>query len=314
MLQMAKENNLLKTIWGLVKGTVNRSKTGDLILYAAAIAFFTIFSLPPTLIIAVTIAGRFFGEQAAKGELAEQISDLVGPQGAVQIQEILEQNANEAETNILFSIAGIAVLLFSATVVFSFIKKAINSIWSVKPKPEKSFIKFLVDRLISFSLVVLLGILLLISLVADALLIILHDYLEVVIEEIHMDIMYIVTFSLSILVATIVFAVLFKFLPDAKVKWRDVWMGAFVTAILFEFGTYIISIILRKTDIASAYGATGSLAAILLWVFYSTIIMLLGAEFTYEYSRMKGRIIRPRKQAVNVEVKEIEYETPQRNK
>jgi membrane protein len=305
-------NRFFITIWALIKGTFDRSKIGDPVLHAAAIAFFTIFSLPPTLIIVVAFAGKFYGEKAVQGEIAEQISDMVGPESATQIQDILEQNANAGPTNMLFSIIGIVTLLFSATVVFTFIKKAINSIWGVKPKPHKNFVKFFVDRLISFSLIILLGLFLLFSLVIDAALILLHDYLEKVLSDIHMDLMHVVNYSLSIVVVTIIFAVMFKFLPDAKVKWRDVWMGAIVTAVLFKFGTYLIGIILRETELASAYGATGSLAALLLWVFYSTIIMLVGAEFTYIYSKMKGRLIRPRKHAVNVEVREIEYEQPQR--
>ncbi|MDQ3395080.1 MAG: YihY/virulence factor BrkB family protein, partial [Bacteroidota bacterium] len=133
---MRRSNIFFKAVWYLAKGTFKRSKSGDPVLYSAAIAFFTIFSLPPTLIIVVAIAGKFFGAQAVEGEIAEQITALVGPESAIQIQEILEQNAAAADKNTFFSIVGVIILLFSATVVFSFIQKALNSIWNVKAKPQ----------------------------------------------------------------------------------------------------------------------------------------------------------------------------------
>lgn len=303
---MAK-SNFIKTIWKLFKGTANRFTGGDPIVYSAAIAFFTIFSLPPTLIIVAAIAGRVFEKQAVEGEITDQISELVGPESAQQIEIILE-NVSTNESGIIYSIIGIATLLFSATVVFNFVQKALNAIWGVKPKPSKGLLKFIIDRLLSFSIVVILGFFLMVSLVLDAAMVFLGDYLVGLLSGFAVYLIQILNFILSFLVVTIIFAVMFKVLPDAKVKWKDVWMGAVVTAVLFNIGKFIIGIILGSTEIASTYGAAGSLAAILLWVFYSTVILLIGAEFTYVYSRMKGRTIKPAKQAVNVEKKEVEYE------
>jgi membrane protein len=301
------QSTFTKTVWRLLKGTVNRFKTGDPIVYSAAIAFFTIFSLPPTLIIVAAIAGKVFEQQAVEGEITDQISELVGPESAHQIEVILE-NVDTNETGIIYSIIGIATLLFSATVVFNFIQKALNSIWGVKPKPSKGVIKFVIDRLISFSLVITLGFLLMVSLVIDAGLVVFSNYLMNFFSGFTVYLMQLINFIFSFMVVCFIFALMFKVLPDAKVKWKDVWMGAVVTAVLFNIGKFIIGIILGSTEIASTYGAAGSLAAILLWVFYSTVILLLGAEFTYVYSRLKGRTIKAGKQAVNVEVKEVEYE------
>jgi membrane protein len=310
--RMEKNNNYFQTVWVLLKDTINRSKISEPVLYAAAIAFFTLFSMPPTLNIIKVIGGRFFGEQAVIRELDEQIHRFVGDEGAEQIHIILEHNPYESNSHTILTIAEIAVFLFSATVAFSFIQKAINSIWKVESKPRKGILAFVIDRLISFSMVVTLAVLLLISLVLDPLLILLHDFLEIVVEEIHMGIMYLVNFILSFFIVTSIFAIMFKYLPDAKVKWRNVWIGAMVTTLLFKVGNYLISLILRETDIASAYGTAGPLAAILLWIFYSTTIFLIGAEFTYVYSQMNKKITRPGKIEDNVKVKEVKYVAPQR--
>jgi membrane protein len=297
----------LKTVWKLLKGTAKRFTGGDPIVYSAAIAFFTIFSLPPTLIIVAAIAGRVFEQQAVEGEITDQISELIGSGSAHQIEVILS-NVSTNESGIIYSIIGIATLLFSATVVFNFIQKALNTIWGVKPKPNKGFLKFVIDRILSFSMVVILGFFLMVSLVLDAALVFLTDYFKGLLSGFAVYLIQAINFILSFIVVTVIFAFMFKVLPDAKVKWKDVWMGAVVTAVLFTIGKILISIVLGSTEIASTYGAAGSLAAILLWVFYSTVILLLGADFTYVYSKLKGRTIRPAKQAVNVEVKEVEYE------
>ncbi len=301
------KNYFVKTIWELFKGTAKRFSGGDPIVYSTAIAFFTIFSLPPTLIIVAAIAGKVFEQQEVEGEITGQISELVGPESAHQIEVILN-NVSTNETGIIYSIIGIATLLFSATVVFNFIQKALNTIWGVKPKPSKGLIKFIIDRLLSFSMVVILGFFLMVSLVLDAAMVFLTDYLMELLSGLTVYLMQVLNFILSFVVVTVIFAFMFKVLPDAKVKWKDVWMGSVVTAVLFNIGKFIIGIILGSTEIASTYGAAGSLAAILLWVFYSTVILMIGAEITYVYSRLKGRTIKPAKHSVNVEIKEVEYE------
>lgn len=308
---MVKSNNFFLTIGALLKETFIRSKMGDPVVYAAAIAFFTIFSLPPTLLIVEAIAGKFFSEQAVKGEIAQQIHRFVGHESAHQIQDILEQNEILDDSTVFLTITGIILFIFSATIAYSFIKKAINSIWNVKPKVQESFFKFVIDRLISFSMVVILGLLVVFYLAIDPLLILLHDYLDFVVSEIHMAIMHTANFLLSVLIFTLLFAVMFKFLPDTKVKWRDVWVGAVVTAVFFKLGNYLISLIFRQIEIALAYGTDGSLAAILLWVFYSTIIFLVGAEFTYVYSQYRKLKYHPGK-ADHVKVRKIKFVAPQK--
>ncbi|MEX2593226.1 MAG: YihY/virulence factor BrkB family protein [Anditalea sp.] len=297
----------LKSAWDITKETLRKFQKSKPIVYSAAIAFFTIFSLPPMLIIIIQVAGRFLGEQAVRSEITSQIQTLINQKNADQINEIL-QNSDGSESGTLATIIGVAGLLFSATIVFNFIQKALNSIWCVKPKPKRSIVKFIVDRLLSFTMVVALGLLLLVFLIIDAILIIFRDYINEKLFGYTGHLMQVLNFLIPLLVVTFIFAMIFKILPDAKIKWKDVRVGAFVTALLFTLGKYIIGLILGNTNIASTYGAAGSLAAILLWVFYSTIIMLLGAEFTKVNTERRGRRIRPKKHAVLVEVKEVSYE------
>lgn len=300
--------SIFKSGWDILKETVRKFQNDDPIIYSAAIAFFTIFSLPPMLIIIVQVAGGVLSEQTVTNEISLQIQALVGKGSADQIQEILK-NANASESGTLATIIGVATLLFSATVVFNFIQKALNSIWCVKPKPKRSFVKFVTDRLLSFSLVVTLGFLLLVSLTIDAVLVIFRDYINEILFGYTGYFMQVLNFFISLLVVAFIFAMIFKVLPDARIKWKDVRIGAFVTALLFTLGKYIIGLILGNTNIASTYGAAGSLAAILLWVFYSTVILLLGAEFTKVYTERRGRRIRPKKHAVHVVTKEVEYDS-----
>ncbi len=307
------KSKIFRSGWDILKETVRKFQNDDPIIYSAAIAFFTIFSLPPVLIIIIQIAGGILGEQAVRGEITAQFQGLIGKGSAQQIEEIIK-NVDTSQSGTVATIIGVATLLFSATVVFSFIQKALNSIWGVRPKPKRGFVKFVVDRLLSFSMVVTLGFFLLVSLFIDAALAIFRDYINEVFSTHTGLLMQLINFIFSLLVVTFIFAMIFKVLPDARIKWKDVRIGAFVTAVLFTIGKYIIGFILGSTNIASTYGAAGSLAAILLWVFYSTVILLLGAEFTKVYTERRGRAIRPKKQAVHVEVREVEYEPGQKKR
>lgn len=293
--------------WKLIKETAEKFKEDDPVIYGAGIAFFMIFSMPPILIIIISVAGVFFGEQAVEGELSQQISKLVGSSSAEAIEGIVK-NARMSGTSTMATIIGVATLIFSATVVFNFIQKSLNKIWQVKPKPERSFVKFLTDRLISFSMIIVFGFLMLVTLMVDTILAILRNYLKESFAGMTTMILEGANFIISFTIVSFIFALIFKFLPDAKIRWKDVGIGAIVTAFLYTVGKYLIGYILGKTSIASTYGAAGSLAAILLWVFYSTLIMLIGAEFTQVYSKDIGKKIRPKKHAVRIESHEIEVE------
>lgn len=302
---MHKFKRFFIKLWEVVKATADRFSNDEPIIYSAAIAFFTIFSLPSVLLIIVNVAGWFYSDGDVAKQLTSQIREMVGEDSGDQIAKILE-NAYDEESGIIASIIGIIIFLFSATVVFNFIQKALNSVWSVKPKPKRGALKFLIDRMLSFGIVLILGFLMMITLLLDALLNFFSDYVEEVLQLGDKEIMLAGNFLVSFTIVVVIFAMLFKLLPDVNIRWRDVGVGALVTAILFKIGEVVIGIVLSQTDIASTYGAAGSLAAILLWVFYSTVILMIGAEFTHVYTHKFGRDIKPNKHAIMVEVREVE--------
>ena len=223
--------------WILTKDIFNRFIEDNPMLYAANIAFYTIFSLPAALIIVISIAGNFFAKEAVTGELYYQIKSLVGPSSAEEIQRIVE-NASQTDSGVIATIIGVATLLFSATTVFVSIQGALNAIWKVKPVPKKGYIKFVVDRVLSFALVVTLGFLVMVSLLLDAFLKVFKDFLTEYFSGISYYVMEAINFSISFVVITFVFAMVFKFLPDAKLKWSDVRTGAAFTTILFILGKF----------------------------------------------------------------------------
>jgi membrane protein len=292
------------------KQASSRFKEADPVVYSAAIAFFTLFSLPPVLLIIVRVAGSLIGPEAIKDEVYQQVSEKVGEESAEQIQNLLDRGQQLGDS-VLGNILTIAVLLFAATVVVSFIKKALNSIWGVKPKPEKGLAKFAIDRLMALLLIVVLGALIVASLLMDTFINFLGDELSGLIFGMAGYVVWILNFISSYVLVTISFALMFKYLPDIKVPWKPVWVGALITGALFTLGKYVIGIIVNTTNVGTTYGAAGSLAAILLWVFYSSVIVLLGALFTKIYVSHKGYTIEPSKNAVAIEVKEIEKEKVQ---
>ncbi len=291
----------------VVKQASSRFKEADPIVYSAAIAFFTLFSLPPVLLIIVWVAGYFIDPDAIKGEVYRQVEEKVGGESAGQIEMVLERG-RELGDSIWGNIIAIAVLLFAATVVFSFVKKALNSIFGVKPKPQKGVLKFAIDRLLSLGIIILLGIFILISILADTAL---NYFMDIVADELLGFAPYvaiILNTLISLILITIAFALLFKYLPDIVTPWKPVWFGALATAVLFTIGKYVIGNIIKTTSVSTTYGAAGSLAAILLWVFYSSVIILIGALITKIYLLHTGFTIKPSTNAVAVETKEIEKE------
>ena len=301
-----------KTFWkrtkGVIKQASSRFKEADPIVYSAAIAFFTLFSMPPILLIIVRVAGALIGPEAIKSEVYAQVSEKVGGDSANQIRMVLEQGrdlSGDTWTNILT----VAVLLFAATVVFSFIKKALNSIWGVKPKPKKGALKFALDRLLSLLLIIVLGIFLVASLLADTLI---NSFTDILANEflgLTSYVAIILNVVSSYILVTLSFALLFKFLPDVKLPWKPVWIGALITGFLFTLGKYVIGSIISTTNVTTTYGAAGSLAAILLWVFYSSVIVLVGALITKIYFLHTGHTIQPNRNAVAIETREVERDS-----
>lgn len=296
-----------KDAWDVIKRVPPQFQKGDPVVYSAAIAFFTIFSMPSILMIITYLASLIRQEGPVKSELLTQIESLVG-QNTAQIVETVIQNATLSESGIPATLLSVVILLISATAIFNFIQKAMNSIWEVKPKPEKGFLKFLKDRVLSFSMIIALGFLMLVSLVIDTLFNLLRNFINEHFAAFASYLMSALNLIINFSIVIFVFLLVFKTLPDAKIRWRDSFVGALITGILFTLGKYIIGIILSQSNITNTYAAAGSLAGILVWVFYSSIILMIGAVFTKVYADQIGREIEPSPTSVRVVTKEIEKE------
>jgi membrane protein len=262
------------------------------------IAYYTIFSLPGLLIIIINIAGYFFGTEAVTQKITGQIQGMVGGDTAKDVEQIVV-NASRSEGTVLSSILAVATLLFGATGVFYQTQQILNKMWEVKPQPRKKIMKLIKDRVFSFGLILIVGFLLLVSLVLSAGLTALSDWISVHVSDGLVIVFGILDIFVSVGIVTLLFAAIYKFLPDARVKWRDVWTGALVTAILFVIAKFALGLYFGKSDPGSTYGAAGSIILIMLWVSYAGMILLYGAEFTQVYATRHGGAIRPTPGAVS---------------
>lgn len=249
---------------------------------SASLAYFTVFSLAPLLIVMISVFGFFFGREALQGQVDDQIAGLIGAEAATQVQEMLKNAAISGEGPLATTI-GIVTLLIGATGVFAEIQDSINTIWGLKSKPKVGILKILKDRLLSFGMIGSLGFLLLVSLMVSTVVEGLSETLSSYVPSVTAVLFYILNILLTITIITSLFAVIFKVLPDAKIAWKQVLPGAFVTAILFMIGKFAIGFYVSKSEIGSTYGAAGSLIVLLVWIYYSSIILYFGAEFTKFY-------------------------------
>ncbi len=262
---------------------------------AAALSYYTIFSVAPLLIIAIAVAGLVFGREAATHQIEGQVRGLLGEQGAQAIQTIVE-NASKTGAGVVATLVGVVTLLMGASGAFAQLQESLNAIWEVKPKQGRGVKGILRDRFLSFSMVLVIGFLLLVSLVLSAVLAGVGKYLAGILP-ISSVVMQIVNFGISFAVTTLLFALIFKVLPDAYIRWRDVWVGAAFTALLFSLGRFVIGLYLGRSSVSSAYGAAGSLVVLLVWVYYSAQILFLGAEFTQVFATRYGKGIVPKPNA-----------------
>ncbi|MCC0176670.1 YihY/virulence factor BrkB family protein [Waterburya agarophytonicola K14] len=260
-------------------------------LLAAALAYYTVFSITPLLVIVIAIAGAVFGQDAAQGEIVAQINNLVGDQGAKAIETALA-NADRPQLSGVASIISVVILLIGASGVFAQLQEALNTVWDVKVKPGAGIGEFIRKRLLSFGMVLVIGFLLLVSLVLSAMLSGIGK-LEINLLPGLTPIWQLLNFAISFGFISLLFALIYYYLPDVKIRWKDVWVGAIITAILFTTGKFFIGLYLGRGSFGSAYGAAGSLIVFLAWVFYSAQILLFGAEFTQVYARKYGQKIRP---------------------
>jgi membrane protein len=270
--------------FGLVKETATEFGNDKAPRLAAALAYYAIFSLAPLLVITIAVAGFVFGEQAARGELVEQIGGAIGPQGAEMVQTMIA-NAGREGGGIVASILGLIALLFGASGVFIQLKDAMNTIWSIEPEAG-GLKKTIVTRIFSFAMVLTIGFLLLISLVVSALLAAVARFMEDLLP-LSPWVWQLVDAAVSIAVITVLFALMFRYLPDRRIPWKNVWAGALFTAVLFVIGKFAIGLYMGQATVGSAFGAAGALAILLVWIYYSGLILLFGAEFTEVYARAR---------------------------
>jgi len=285
-------------LWELVKATFTQWSEEKPFQLAAALAYYTLFSLAPLLIIVIAIAGLVFGHDAAQNRIVSTLQGVVGPEGAHAIQGLIQQ-ASRPSSGILAVLIGIVTLLIGAGGVVGQLQNSLNTIWGVEPKPGRGLLGLVRDRFVSFGMVLGIGFLLLVSLVVSAGLAAVIQVIGGVLPGgavVWHGVELLVSFGLI----TVLFALIYKVLPDVRLAWRDVWIGAAMTSLLFTLGKFLLGLYLGRKGVTSAYGAAGSLVLVLLWVYYSALIVFFGAEFTQVYANAYGAGVRPDAQAVAV--------------
>jgi Predicted membrane protein len=265
----------------------------------AALAYYTVFSLAPLLIIAISIAGLVLGKEAAQGQIFQELRGLLGTESGKAVQDIVQSTSADPSTSLLASVVGFVTLLFGASGVFGQLQTSLNAIWGVQPKPGRGLFGIVRDRFLSFGFILAIGFLLLVSLVLTAAIAFLGQQFGSMIPGME-ALVQSLNSILSVAVITLLFAMLFKFLPDARIAWHDVWIGAFITAALFTVGKFALGFYLGKSGVASSYGAAGSLIVLPLWVYYSSQIVFFGAELTQVYANRFGSHVAPSSNAVAV--------------
>ena len=261
---------------------------------SSVIAYYSIFSLPGLFVVIVTLAGLFFGRETVDNHLVSQITSTLGESTAQQIQNIISNQINQIRNSVFGTVVGVVVLLVGATAVFAQFQKSLNYIWEVQADKNKSGIWALIKvRLFSFGLIVSIAFLMMVSLIVSTLLTAFGNWLSTKFSDSMVVFLHILNFIFSLIILTILFALMLKIFPDAKIKWKDVWIGSFVTAILFDIGKLGLSLYFGKANPAGPYGVTGSVILILLWVSYSSMIVFYGAEFTKEYANVNSGKVPP---------------------
>lgn len=298
-----KTKGLFSKTWYLLKNTISEFNDDNAIKLSASLSYYTIFAIPPLMIIIITLCGFFFGKDAVTGELYGQINQLVGNDAAIQIQNAIK-NVELSDSNVFAAVFGGIMLLIGASGVFAEIQSSINFIWGLKAKPNKGLKKFIQNRLMSFSMIVSVGFLLLVSLLVNSVMDLLSAKLKSYFQEGTIYIFYVLNMVLVFAIITLLFTIIFRTLPDGKIRWKDAFIGSSFTAVLFMIGKFAIGLYLGNSTVASVYGAAGSIVIILVWVYYSAIILYFGAEFTKVYAKAFGGSISPNEYSVEIQ-KEI---------
>lgn len=287
----------LKGIWKILKASVEGFVEDKIPKLSGALAYYTVFSMAPLLLLIISLCGLFLGQEAVEGKVYAALSGFMGNDTAAQLQEIIRNASLSGKGTVAFTV-GVVTLLVGATTVFAEIQDSINTIWRIKPKPKKGWLKMLQNRFLSFSVIISLGFIMLVSLALSSVIDAFFESLQAKFPDIAVIVFYIFNQVITLMVTTLIFGVVFKVLPDARIRWKDVMAGSVVTALLFMLGKFGISFYISQSDIGSTYGTAGSLVILLLWTYYSSIILYFGAEFTKAYALQYGAEIHPAEYAV----------------
>ena len=303
--EKSEEKFSIKHLPSLLKQAFKAWSSDNPFRLSAIVAYYAVLSLPGLLILVINTVGAIWGTEIVQGKLTGEISDALGAGAAESIRDIIESTRG-GNKSLISTILGVAILIFGATGVFYHLQLSLNNVWGIKQDSDSGLKKLLKDRLLGFGFVMVLGFLMLISFVVSAVISLLNGYLQSFLPEFSIYTALVFSELLSLAVITVLFLLLFKFLPDAKIKWRSLWIGAILTAVLFTIGKFLLGLYFGKADPSSAYGAAGSMVLILLWVSYSCLILFFGAEFTWVYAKRYGYTIVPSSHAVLIGSKEDE--------
>ena len=294
----------MKNIISFVKELFGEYGKDNAFSLGAALAYYTVFSIAPILFIIITITSLFFGEEAAQGTIDDEMGALLGEEAGKQLQEIIA-NVHATGDSWWATLIGIGTLLFGATGVFNELKGSLNRIWELREKPKSSVWNWVQTRLLSFSVLLGMAFVLLVSLALNAVVLGLGDQLAELVPGLGELTIQLLSFVLSFIATAVVFALLFRFLPDARVAWRDIWMGALFSAILFTIGKVLIGFYIGNTSVTDTFGAAGALAALMIWAYYNAQILFLGAEFAFVWAKRHGRGVAPDEDAVKIRREEV---------
>jgi membrane protein len=285
-----------KSYWHLIKGSVLQWIEDEPFLLAAALSYYTLFSLAPLLIIAIAVAGFAFGREAAQHQVVAALQGMIGQESAQAVQGVVENASKQPKTGIVSTVVGVVALIFGAGGVVGQLQTSLNELWGVTPKPGQGVWGFIRQRFLSFAMVLGIGFLLLVSLAVSAFVTGLTTWMGGLLGGVEF-IAHALDLVVSFVFITALFAMIYKFLPDVHIQWRDVWIGAVITSLLFTIGKFLIGFYIGSSAVSSTYGAAGSLITVLLWVYYSSLIVFLGAELTQVYATEYGSGVAPTENA-----------------
>jgi membrane protein len=298
----------IKSVYAYLKQVFTECAEDSILKYSASLAYYTVFSLAPVLIVIISICGVLFGKEAIQGHIYGEIKGLVGGAAAIQVQDTIK-NIHLTGHNIFATIISIIILLIGATGIFGEVQDSLNKIWGLRIKTRKTWWKLILNRLLSFSLIISIGFIMMVSLILNAIVSAFGTFLARYFSEFSIVLVQVIDSVLTFMITTFLFSLMFKMLPDAKIKWKDVLIGGLITSVFFTLGKLAIGYYLGSSNIASVYGAAGSIMIIMVWVYYSSIILYLGAEFTKVYAKLYGGKIVPNEYAIWIKTEEKQVQS-----